>query len=55
MNLNFLPRKVILSILQLFIFIFCESLYAQSQNFPDRPVRIVVPYPPGAYSGDRDR
>uniref|UniRef100_UPI0026076342 Bug family tripartite tricarboxylate transporter substrate binding protein n=1 Tax=Limnohabitans sp. Rim8 TaxID=1100718 RepID=UPI0026076342 len=48
MNLNFLPRKVILSILQLFIFIFCESLYAQSQNFPDRPVRIVVPYPPGS-------
>jgi len=48
MNLNFLPRKVLLLILHFFIFIFCESLYAQSQNFPDRLVRIVVPYPPGS-------
>ncbi|NBY08120.1 MAG: tripartite tricarboxylate transporter substrate binding protein, partial [Betaproteobacteria bacterium] len=47
MNLNCLPRKVLLLILHFFIFIFCESLYAQSQNFPDRLVRIVVPYPPG--------
>jgi len=48
MNLNFLPRKVLLLILHFFIFIFCESLYAQSQNFPDRLVRIVVPYSPGS-------
>jgi tripartite-type tricarboxylate transporter receptor subunit TctC len=46
MNLNFLPRKLLLLVLPLLIF--CESLYAQSQNFPDRLVRIVVPYPPGS-------
>src|SRR5258707_9377850 len=33
-------------ILALALFLFVAAAFAQSQVYPDRPIRIVVPYPP---------
>jgi hypothetical protein len=32
------------------IFVFCLCISARADNFPDKPIKIIVPYPPGGFT-----
>ncbi len=42
--------KKVLNCLFVFLMIFTHSLFAQDNAYPNKPIKIIVPYPPGGFN-----